>query len=508
MRKSAHIPAVLVTLLALITIPNPVSADFTWQEQILASGIAGSRLDAVYDSSGVLHFTATSGFGHLLHGELSGGSAQVETIYTTSSIGPLLDIQVAPSGDLGILFSDDTADQIILIERSSGTWSAATVDSTRALTLALAYDSGNNAHAIHERNNIGYYCSPGGGGWSCTKFHADSITVWNARGLAITPGDTLHAAVNIAGPDDFQDDNSVLLDLILPLPALLETIAVFSPGFSEPVETRLSSDGSLHVLASNLDIDGVDCQRAEAMMYSRSGLWTGAGIHEPGGGYPIGRAPQGFDIDENDEVHAIYVSTLGSPFCSACDLECWFGFPSGDPACAAICSTTGIIRYSRMVDSVLVEEFIPGADSTNGALLDLDPGGVPRVLGRRGTDIVLFTRDVSTGVLGSDGDAQADGVTDGFPSNGLRVLVSPNPSARVFSFAVSPGASLEVIDIYDIRGRRVRTLSSDDGATTGSASALTWDGADASGRPVAKGVYFARFEFGTRTETHKLTVVR
>jgi hypothetical protein len=163
------------------------------------------------------------------------------------------------------------------------------------------------------------------------------------------------------------------------------------------------------------------------------------------------------------------------------------------------------------VDSVLVQELIPGTKNVEAVLLDLDDFEIPRVLARRGTDIVLYTRDVSTGVVDGPGRGDVGEAADGIPASGLRVLVSPNPSARAFSFSLAPDAGLSRIDIYDIRGRRVRSIQSPGAAGAAGSSArhaLAWDGTDASGRAVAKGVYFARFDFGARVETHKLTVIR
>jgi hypothetical protein len=57
--------------------------------------------------------------------------------------------------------------------------------------------------------------------------------------------------------------------------------------------------------------------------------------------------------------------------------------------------------------------------------------------------------------------------------------------------------------IYDIRGRVVRSFEA--AAPPG---ALAWDGADASGRPLAPGVYFVRLANGASSATTRLTIVR
>lgn len=77
------------------------------------------------------------------------------------------------------------------------------------------------------------------------------------------------------------------------------------------------------------------------------------------------------------------------------------------------------------------------------------------------------------------------------------LLLAPNPftSATTIRFADARGAGIDAVRIVDAAGRIVRTL-----APSGT-SAVSWDGRDASGRPVAAGVYFvsARSERGWTT---------
>jgi PA domain-containing protein/flagellar hook capping protein FlgD len=62
------------------------------------------------------------------------------------------------------------------------------------------------------------------------------------------------------------------------------------------------------------------------------------------------------------------------------------------------------------------------------------------------------------------------------------------------------------LDIYDVAGRRVRRLV--DGAMTAGLHALSWDGADAHGRMVATGIYVARLQSGSHTDTRRLALVK
>ena len=58
----------------------------------------------------------------------------------------------------------------------------------------------------------------------------------------------------------------------------------------------------------------------------------------------------------------------------------------------------------------------------------------------------------------------------------------------------------------DLQGRLVRTLAA--GRHDSGAHRVTWDGTDARGNPVASGVYFCRLEWGGRSDTKRIVLVR
>lgn len=79
-----------------------------------------------------------------------------------------------------------------------------------------------------------------------------------------------------------------------------------------------------------------------------------------------------------------------------------------------------------------------------------------------------------------------------------------NPSTRLlFTLPERGHVSLEV---YDIAGRRVRSLA--DRAYPAGNHAIDWDGTDQSGRPVASGIYFARFASGGVERSSRMTLIR
>ncbi len=91
---------------------------------------------------------------------------------------------------------------------------------------------------------------------------------------------------------------------------------------------------------------------------------------------------------------------------------------------------------------------------------------------------------------------------------GARLWVSPNPvweSARI-GFALPAECRNAELALYDVAGRRVRTLASP-GTLTGTGS-LIWDGRDEAGRLLATGIYFARLRAGAGVLTARVVRIR
>ena len=85
---------------------------------------------------------------------------------------------------------------------------------------------------------------------------------------------------------------------------------------------------------------------------------------------------------------------------------------------------------------------------------------------------------------------------------------SPNPSSRgtAITLDLARECARVRLEVHDISGRVVRVLV--DGSRPGGRFIERWDGADASGRPVAAGVYFVRATAGTWTSARKVVLVR
>lgn len=110
-------------------------------------------------------------------------------------------------------------------------------------------------------------------------------------------------------------------------------------------------------------------------------------------------------------------------------------------------------------------------------------------------------------------DDGADGGHGGDPETGTsRILLYPsfpNPLASgstSIRFQVPQAGGQTELAVFDIRGRRVRTLVSE--VLPQGEHARSWDGGDHSGRQVASGVYFYRLQVAGEVKIKKMVVVR
>ncbi|RKZ12813.1 hypothetical protein DRQ50_11395 [bacterium] len=80
-----------------------------------------------------------------------------------------------------------------------------------------------------------------------------------------------------------------------------------------------------------------------------------------------------------------------------------------------------------------------------------------------------------------------------------------NPSTMI-RFSLDTPSRVDIV-IFDLRGRRVRTLTVDQAFGAG-AQALRWDGADEQGRTAAAGVYLVRLQAGRREDVLRIALVK
>jgi len=90
----------------------------------------------------------------------------------------------------------------------------------------------------------------------------------------------------------------------------------------------------------------------------------------------------------------------------------------------------------------------------------------------------------------------------------VAVSAHPNPfnPATTISFAL-PRAGAVTLEIFDVQGRKVRTLINDQRFEAGRHE-QPWDGRDEGGRGTSSGVYFYRFVQGAEERVGKLTLLK
>jgi len=121
-----------------------------------------------------------------------------------------------------------------------------------------------------------------------------------------------------------------------------------------------------------------------------------------------------------------------------------------------------------------------GADA---ALIRLRAAGPPGWVATRPVALGAITRSPAAGKLG---------------------LPWPNPgTAPIRIEATLPATAVGTLVIYDLRGRRIDSLS-----VPGGNSVLGWDGFDGRGNGVPSGLYFLRLEGVPEPETRKVILLR
>jgi hypothetical protein len=87
----------------------------------------------------------------------------------------------------------------------------------------------------------------------------------------------------------------------------------------------------------------------------------------------------------------------------------------------------------------------------------------------------------------------------------LRVYPNPATTGITVDFTL-PAAGETTVAVYDVAGRRVRTLHA--GATAAGPRTIMWDGRDSRGTRAPAGVYFVRVHHAGTTANEKITLVR
>jgi len=120
---------------------------------------------------------------------------------------------------------------------------------------------------------------------------------------------------------------------------------------------------------------------------------------------------------------------------------------------------------------------------------------------------VIEGEDVVT-IVGETDGPMLTGRTTAVPETFALYQNVPNPFNPVTTirYDVPAGGGDVSLRVYDVGGRLVRTLVS--GRQTAGEKAVTWDGLNEAGGPVATGVYFCRLIAGDFNEVRKMTILK
>lgn len=164
---------------------------------------------------------------------------------------------------------------------------------------------------------------------------------------------------------------------------------------------------------------------------------------------------------------------------------------------AAVIDTAGLAQYREWLvsdtgaptDSLMVDTYAPLAYvPTVGDVVTIT-GFMDYEFGTFKIRPIDDSYVTLTGLSAVDGNVPTIEKAGGFRS----IHPNPfNPSTKI-SFVVNKG-DLVQLNVYNIRGEKVRTLIED--RLSANEYSLTWDGSDDSGKGVASGSYFARLRIG------------
>lgn len=148
-----------------------------------------------------------------------------------------------------------------------------------------------------------------------------------------------------------------------------------------------------------------------------------------------------------------------------------------------------------------------GTITADGRFTAPDQTGDVAITARDGSGLVEATIMITvTGTV--DLDDPADGPPPRAPARLELAQNLPNPfnPSTVIGFAL-PADSRVRLDIYNVRGERVRSLIAGESLTAGQHE-RTWNGVDDRGHGVASGVYFYRLDTGSRALSKRMLLVK
>ena len=181
-----------------------------------------------------------------------------------------------------------------------------------------------------------------------------------------------------------------------------------------------------------------------------------------------------------------------------------------------------LVKLSPGGDALVYGTFLGGGSWDGGYAIAVDASGLAYISGETASDDFpttpgafdrtnnggyydAFVVKLNTLVAGISRPSRS---TPAIPERFLLSQNYPNPFNPVTTIAFSlPHVSPVRLEIYDVSGRKVRTLAA--GHYSAGSHTLQWDGTDDAGRPVPSGVYWCRLQAGKGfVQSRKMVLLR
>lgn len=440
----------------------------------------------------------------------SAALADLSFVYETAhpappSVGGYTSIALDAGNDPHVSYHDFSNGDLRYAVRRDGAWSTSMVDSA-GLTgreTSLALDAQGRPHISYRdvTNEDLRYAVKDGETWVTETVDAPG-DLGQATSIAVDAQGNPHIAYH-----DYPD----ALKYAVKVDGSWTLTTIDSAGARFYISLALDSSGEPHIGYADL---GADDSFLLRYTHRSEGMWQSDVVDTGFVGQAVSLA-----LDAQDHPHISYrdpddghlkyavksdgtwtveiVDTAGSgPSYSSIAVD-----PEGDPHVSYYFASTHSLHYAVRRDGAWTTQVADPFDGSGRGEFNsiaVDSDGDPHISYEApGLSLKYATAEASASV------------GTGPRYTGVRLLGSaPNPfSGRtLIRYAVpAPGATI-TLDVYDARGRLVRTLL--EGSPPPGPGSVAWDGRDAGGRPLGSGVYYFRLESRGRVESGAVLILR
>ncbi|MFH1681005.1 MAG: T9SS type A sorting domain-containing protein [Candidatus Eisenbacteria bacterium] len=473
----------LLPFLLLLVLPAASRGQAVWVIDTLDASVRVSSLALAIDSTGALHASYRhNATGDLNYGMHESGTWSIQFVSDSADNGSANSIAVSSAGAPAISYSSNK--RLCFASRGGGGWTVELADpihvSSWVFWSSLGLDEDERAHIVAWDMGMSIYYS----------HNRDSV--WSVERL--NPDDAYGAGAIVIGSDG--KPRAAYPEYCC---WALQTKLYFAVEMDGAWQRETADSSYWYHDQTHLALDSSDWPH---MAYRRTKTYTDTAVL---GVEYLSRTDEGaWSARGLDAVHSdpMYDSNYLTVEDLALDR---FGRPH-------IVYRKHIHEWGYGEDpaDTLFHVYKQGDTWIKEVVLDSPSGQACLVVDEDGVVIVLFTGVPPISGLYLARRYDATGLKSApRPAAGLRLSVAPNPArgGGTISFtmgdASAPASSRARFSVYDIRGRVIRSLEAE--APSG---ALVWDGADASGRPLAPGVYFVRLNAGDTSATTRVTIVR